>query len=132
MSETVDPLAILTDDAEIAQWNNFGLPNDRMSSENATILMNSQRWPLMIDPQLQGIKWIKNMYGSKLKVIRLGQKGYLDVIEEAIVQGSTVLIENIMENVDPVLEPLLGRNLIRKGTYVLKLFLKIYLICYSH
>jgi dynein heavy chain len=82
MSDTVDPLAILTDDAEIAQWNNFGLPNDRMSSENATILMNSQRWPLMIDPQLQGIKWIKNMYGAKLKVIRLGQKGYLDVIEE--------------------------------------------------
>ena len=43
MSDTVDPLDILTDDAEIAQFNNFGLPSDRMSSENATILMNSQR-----------------------------------------------------------------------------------------
>jgi len=82
MSDTVDPLASLTDDAEIAQWNNFGLPSDRMSSENATILMNSQRWPLMIDPQLQGIKWIKNTYGQKLKVLRLGAKGYLEVIEK--------------------------------------------------
>jgi dynein heavy chain len=118
MSDTVDPLTILTDDAEIAMWNNFGLPSDRMSSENATILMNSQRWPLMIDPQLQGIKWIKNMYGSSLKVIRLGQKGYLDVIEDAITKGHTVLIENIMESVDPVLEPLLARNLIKKGTAI--------------
>lgn len=52
MSDTVDPLTMLTDDAEIAQWNNYGLPSDRMSSENATILMNSERWPLMIDPQV--------------------------------------------------------------------------------
>lgn len=52
MSENVDPLSILTDDAEIATWNNFGLPSDRMSSENASILMNSQRWPLIIDPQV--------------------------------------------------------------------------------
>lgn len=53
MSDNVDPLSILTDDAEIAMWNNFGLPSDRMSSENASILMNSQRWPLIIDPQVR-------------------------------------------------------------------------------
>jgi dynein heavy chain len=64
----LDPMQLLTDDAQIAQWNNEGLPNDRMSAENATVLTNSERWPLMIDPQLQGIKWIKNKYGSELKV----------------------------------------------------------------
>ena len=64
----LDPMELLTDDAQIAQWNNEGLPNDRMSSENATVLTNSERWPLMIDPQLQGIKWIKNKYGNELKV----------------------------------------------------------------
>lgn len=58
-TEGLDPLTLLTDDAQIAQWNNEGLPGDRMSTENATILMNTQRWPLIIDPQLQGIKWIK-------------------------------------------------------------------------
>ena len=30
------------------------LPSDNMSTENATILTNSVKWPLMIDPQLQG------------------------------------------------------------------------------
>lgn len=55
----LDPLSLLTDGAQIASWNNEGLPNDRMSTENATILTSAERWPLMIDPQLQGIKWIK-------------------------------------------------------------------------
>ena len=67
-------------------------------------------------PQLQGIKWIKTRYGADLQVIRLGQRGYMDVVEQAISGGSVVLIENIGESVDPVLDPLLARNLIRKGT----------------
>lgn len=66
-------------------------------------------------PQLQGIKWIKQKYGEELRVIRLGQKGYLDVIEQSLATGATVLVENIGETVDPVLDPLLGRNLIKKG-----------------
>ena len=111
-----------------------------MSTENATILTNSDRWPLMIDPQvtdlprkvqqwleccwcvpspqLQGVKWIKQKYGEALIVVRLGQKGAMDTIEQGVTSGATVLLENIDENVDPVLDPLLGRNLIRKGRQV--------------
>ena len=61
----------------IALWNNENLPSDRMSTENATILLNAERWPLMIDPQLQGIKWIKTRVGKELKIVRIGQKGYV-------------------------------------------------------
>ncbi|XP_008011290.3 dynein axonemal heavy chain 17 [Chlorocebus sabaeus] len=114
----LDPLSLLTDDADVATWNNQGLPSDRMSTENATILCNTERWPLIVDAQLQGIKWIKNKYSSELKAIRLGQKSYLDVIEQAISEGDTLLIENIGETVDPVLDPLLGRNTIKKGKYI--------------
>lgn len=114
-------------------WHNEGLPSDRMSTENATILCNSDRWPLMIDPQvinslftfnfikkcsilkLQGVKWIKQKHGDSLQVIRLGQKGFLEIIEKSIMSGATVLVENIEESVDPVLDALLGRNLIKKG-----------------
>ncbi|MGH0119442.1 UNVERIFIED_CONTAM: hypothetical protein FKN15_024185 [Acipenser sinensis] len=114
----LDPLTLLTDDADIAAWNNQGLPSDRMSIENATILCNTERWPLIVDAQLQGIKWIKNKYGKELKVIRLGQKGYLESIERAISNGEILLIENIGETVEPVLDPLLGRNTIKKGRYI--------------
>lgn len=111
----LDVLSMLIDDADIAQWSNESLPSDRMSVENATILTSCDRWPLMIDPQLQGIKWIKTKYGETLKVIRLGQKGYLDKIEQALILGDTLLIENIEESIEAVLDPLLGRNTIKKG-----------------
>ncbi|XP_031336595.1 dynein beta chain, ciliary isoform X1 [Photinus pyralis] len=115
ITEGLDPLSLLTDDTQIAMWQNEGLPSDRMSTENATILSNSDRWPLLIDPQLQGVKWIKQKYSESLVVVRLGQKGYLDTMEKAITGGATVLVESIGENLDPVLDSLLGRNLIKKG-----------------
>lgn len=67
---------------------------------------------------LQGIKWVKKRYAENLIVVRLGQKGYLDRIEHAIMSGDVVLIENIEESIDPILDPLLGRNLIKKGRYI--------------
>ncbi|MEQ2203214.1 hypothetical protein XENOCAPTIV_026913, partial [Xenoophorus captivus] len=80
--------------------------------------LRSERWPLLIDPQLQGIKWIKSRYGNTLKVVSLGQKGYVDVIEQAVVAGDTVLIENLEETIDPVIDPLLGRHTIKKGSCI--------------
>merc|ERR1711881_598159 len=88
------------------------------SIENATILTNCERWPLMVDPQFQGLKWIKKRYGEDLKIVRLGTKGYLETIERAVSNGDVVLIENLPEYVDPVLDPLLGRNTIKKGKYI--------------
>uniref|UniRef100_A0A3P8V3P1 Dynein axonemal heavy chain 11 n=1 Tax=Cynoglossus semilaevis TaxID=244447 RepID=A0A3P8V3P1_CYNSE len=118
LTDGLDPVLMLTDDATVAAWHNQGLPNDRMSIENAAILTTSERWPLIIDPQQQGIKWIQNWLGSELRVVQLEQKGYLDVIERALCCGDTVLIENLPEKVDPVLEPLLGRNTLKKGRYI--------------
>jgi dynein heavy chain len=45
----------------------------------------------------------------------LGQKNYLDKIEQAISGGYVLLIENIEESIEAVLDPLLGRNTIKKG-----------------
>ncbi|XP_039885510.1 dynein heavy chain 11, axonemal isoform X2 [Simochromis diagramma] len=119
LTDGLDPVLMLTDDATVAAWHNQGLPNDRMSIENAAILTTSERWPLIIDPQQQGIKWIRNQLASELRVVQLGQKGCLDVIEQALVFGETVVIENLPEKVDPVLEPLLSRKTIKQGRYIL-------------
>ena len=50
---------MLVDDAMVASWMREGLPSDPTSVQNGTILTNSERWPLMMDPQLQGVLWIK-------------------------------------------------------------------------
>ena len=115
VTEGLDLISYLTDSAKIAGWNNEGLPSDRMSTENATILTSAERWPLMIDPQLQGIKWIKQKYADALTVVRLTHRNYLDTIERAVSAGEVVLLENLGEEVDPVLDHLLGRNTIKKG-----------------
>jgi dynein heavy chain len=54
-----DPLKVLVDDAIVAGWLREGLPSDPTSVQNGCILTNSERWPLMMDPQLQGIVWIR-------------------------------------------------------------------------
>merc|ERR1711881_425428 len=71
-----------------------------------------------VDPQFQGLKWIKKRYGEKLVVVRLGAKGYLETIERGVSNGEVVLIENLPEYVDPVLDALLGRNTIKKGKFI--------------
>lgn len=73
----LDPLSLLTDAADVAAWSNQGLPSDRTSTENATILCHTKRWPLVVDAQLQGIKWLKNKYGEELRAIRLGQRRWV-------------------------------------------------------
>ena len=53
---------IIGDPIVIGIWCNlFNLPADDFSIENAVIIDNCFAWPLMIDPQLQGNKWIKKM-----------------------------------------------------------------------
>lgn len=49
----VDPLDLLTNDGNNAKMTSEGLPADRISLENGSIITNCKRWPLIIDPQQQ-------------------------------------------------------------------------------
>ncbi|XP_056593901.1 dynein axonemal heavy chain 3 isoform X3 [Triplophysa dalaica] len=92
----------------IRTWQIAGLPVDSFSTDNGIIVSNSRRWPLMIDPQGQANKWIKNMNKSnKLSVIKLSDSNYIRTLENAIQFGTPVLLENVGEELDAVLEPVL-------------------------
>jgi hypothetical protein len=45
---------MLTNDGNNAKMISEGLPADRISIENGSIITNCKRWPLLIDPQTQG------------------------------------------------------------------------------
>jgi dynein heavy chain len=106
-TENTDLLTSIGDPIAIRTWSNFGLPSDQLSVQNAIILSKARRWPLMIDPQLQANQWIKNMEKEKLKVVNLEQKDYLRTIMHAVQFGNSVLIENVGEELDPAIEPIL-------------------------
>ncbi|KAI5937324.1 Dynein heavy chain 1, axonemal [Manis javanica] len=108
---------------KIRSWQIAGLPNDTLSVENGVINQFSQRWTHFIDPQGQANKWIKNMEkDSGLDVFKLSDRDFLRSMENAIRFGKPCLLENVGEELDPALEPvLLKQTYKQQGSTMLKL-----------
>ncbi|KAE8293583.1 Dynein heavy chain 7 [Larimichthys crocea] len=106
----------LGDPIKIRAWNIAGLPSDSFSIDNGVIVSNSRRWPLMIDPQGQANKWVKNSEKDKnLSVIKLTDSDYMRTLENCIQFGTPLLLENVGEELDPSLEPLLLKQIFKQG-----------------
>jgi dynein heavy chain len=114
---------VLGDPVMIREWNIQGLPADSLSIENGVISSAAKRWPLLIDPQSQGNKWIKNMEReNNLQVVKLSNPKFLQIIESGCKVGYPVLLENIDETLDPSLGPIMERNIKKeKGSLQIKL-----------
>ena len=101
---------------EIREWNIQNLPRDNVSISNAIMMQKSDRWPLMIDPQLQANEWIKTMEGDNgLRVCRQVQSDFVRTIENCIQFGRPVLLEDVPEIIDPVLESILLKEIVKVG-----------------
>ncbi|XP_074405907.1 dynein axonemal heavy chain 12 [Zonotrichia albicollis] len=106
----------LGDPVKIRAWNIAGLPTDVFSVDNGVIVDNSRRWPLMIDPQGQANKWIKNFEkDNRLNVIKISDSDYMRTVENCIQFGTPLLLENVGEELDPSLEPLLLKQTFKQG-----------------
>nr|KAJ3421411.1 Dynein heavy chain 1, axonemal [Polyrhizophydium stewartii] len=106
----------LGDNVKLREWEISGLPKDSLSRDNAIIVHNSRRWPLLIDPQGQANKWIRNMEKEHgLDIIKLTDRDFLRTLENAIRFGKSVLLENVGEKLDPALEPVLLRQTFKQG-----------------
>lgn len=106
---------VLADPVRIRAWNIAGLPKDQSSIDNGAIVSKCRRWPLMIDPQGQANKWIKNMEGDKLVITKLSDSDFLRKLENAIQFGKPVLLENVGAELDVALEPLLLRQTFKQS-----------------
>ncbi|RHY56820.1 hypothetical protein DYB38_001612 [Aphanomyces astaci] len=108
----------LGDLVKIREWTIAKLPNDSFSIDNAIMMQRSNRWPLvlMIDPQGQANRWVKNMEEKNgAKVVKLSQAGFVRALENAIMVGAPFLIENVPEEIDPMLEPVLLKQIVKAG-----------------
>jgi len=93
-----------------------------MSLENATVISSCSRWPLIIDPQLQGSVWIRGKEGENLITINISAPKWLGKLTNAISIGKSVLIEGVQQEIDATLDPLLMRAIIKKGkSYTLEM-----------
>ncbi|KAL7754338.1 hypothetical protein RI367_000319 [Sorochytrium milnesiophthora] len=115
VSESFSLAEQLADPNRVREWNVQGLPADNISTENGILVTRGRRWPLMIDPQGQANRWIRNMEGAELKVVKLSEGKFLRSLENAVRAGQPVLLEDVGETLDPALEPLLLKQTIRQG-----------------
>jgi dynein heavy chain len=113
-SESFDFCNFLADPSNVRDWNIQGLPADAFSTENGVMVTRGRRWPLMIDPQGQAVKWVKNMeVKSGLKVLSLSMPDMARQMESAVQFGQPVLLADVLEEMDPLLEPLLAKSFIK-------------------
>lgn len=70
------------------EWSIQGLPADALSVENGIICTAAKRWPLLIDPQSQANKWIKQREKDNgLQVTKLSNPKFLALVELGIRYG---------------------------------------------
>jgi len=108
----------LVDEQTVGDWNMEGLPTDELSIQNGIMVTRSSRFPLMIDPQSQAISWIKSREKALEEfnlIITLAHPNLRDFFKIPLQEGFPVLIENVENEVDPMLDPMLEKQITVKG-----------------
>jgi dynein heavy chain len=101
---------LLTNDVECARWASEGLPQDELSVQNGILTTHATRWPLCIDPQEQAVVWIREKEKqNNLVKTSLNEANYAKQLEGAIRYGFSVIFENIDEELDPMIDPVLEK-----------------------
>ncbi|KAK3924935.1 Dynein heavy chain 10, axonemal [Frankliniella fusca] len=101
----------LTTDVEISKWTSEGLPPDELSVQNGILTMQSNCFPLCIDPQQQALNWIKRKEEkNNLRVLTFNDADFLKQLEMGIKYGHPVLFQDVDDHIDPVIENILSKN----------------------
>jgi len=101
--------------SERLTWQSQGLPGDHLSLENGVILDHGTRFPLVIDPSGQAISFLLNKHrDEKIQTTSFLDKAFTKTLAGAVRFGTTLLVENV-EKIDPILNPILNKELQRTG-----------------
>eukprot|EP00924_Labyrinthula_sp_SR-Ha-C_P008574 snap_masked-scaffold_37-processed-gene-0.12-mRNA-1 protein AED:0.06 eAED:0.07 QI:0/0/0/1/1/1/3/0/4292 len=129
---------ILGDPVEINNWQVLGLPSDALSTENALVIFNSERYSLIIDPQSQANKFLRNLGAQRsakqdaeskentksdlFASVKANGNNLVRMLESSMRFGKWLLLEDVTEKIDPVLDPVLLRQFfIQDGQRMIKL-----------
>lgn len=109
----------LSNPDERLRWQANALPSDELCTENAIMLKRFNRYPLIIDPSGQATDFIMNEFKDR----KITKTSFLDDsfrknLESALRFGNPLLVQDV-ENYDPILNPVLNRELRRTGGRVL-------------
>uniref|UniRef100_A0AAV2J329 Cytoplasmic dynein 2 heavy chain 1 n=1 Tax=Knipowitschia caucasica TaxID=637954 RepID=A0AAV2J329_KNICA len=110
-----DLRSFLCTESEQLIWKSEGLPSDDLSMENALVILQSVACPFLIDPSSRATEWLcTHLKQRRLEVINLQDGNFMTSLELAVRFGKTLVIQE-MDSIEPVLYPLLRRELIAQG-----------------
>merc|ERR1719160_397822 len=120
-SERVNLVEFLVDQGTIGEWSLEGLPSDDLSVQNGIMVTRSSRFPLMVDPQGQANRWIKSRESERIQrsptntITTLAARNLKDQLEFTMGEGLCLIIENVENELAPLLDPVLDKAIIKKG-----------------
>ncbi|RHY37518.1 hypothetical protein DYB25_000117 [Aphanomyces astaci] len=118
VTSDLDVITFLVDIGTIGDWNIQGLPTDSLSIQNGIMVTRSSRYPLLVDPQGQALSWIKNRESARMPTYgstTLNHPKLKDQLEYCMGEGRALVITGVEEDIDPMMDPVLERQIIVKG-----------------
>lgn len=104
---------------ERLRWQSNSLPSDDLCVENAIMLSRFNRYPLIIDPSGQATKFILNEFeGRKITKTSFLDDSFRKNLESSLRFGNPLLVQDV-ESYDPILNPVLNREVRKTGGRVL-------------
>ena len=115
--------AALGDVEKLSDWALRGLPNENTAYENMIIIDETidKRYPVLIDPEGQAFRYMRDNIGAPSEAQPLAQQGRLCVkasspnavkqLQIALQQGSVVFCENAGEVTHPALVSILRKEI---------------------
>jgi dynein heavy chain 2 len=85
----------LATEAQLLTFKKEGLPADNLSMENAIMILNAVRTPLIIDPATQATNWLKKSLSQSkesVEILNHQDKKFNTTLELAIRFGKTLVI----------------------------------------
>ncbi|CAH8626081.1 unnamed protein product [Dicrocoelium dendriticum] len=112
----------LTTEREQTVWRNEGLPSDRLSGENALVILEGTKesngttmCPFIVDPSSRIVNWLKvHFKDQRVETINQQSSNFITTLELSVRFGKLLIVQEVDE-IEPILFPLLSRNFGSRG-----------------
>ncbi|VEN39261.1 unnamed protein product [Callosobruchus maculatus] len=111
----IDIESFFSSERERTLWQSEGISSDRLSLQNAIMILKASIVPLLIDPTSVAVNWIKRHFeGRNIEVTTQNCPKFNTMLELAIRFGKVFIVEEI-DDVSPTLLQVLKKELLHQG-----------------
>jgi hypothetical protein len=111
----------LVDRGQQEDWVLHGLPLDVNSLQNALLISSSPRFPILVDPQGQALKWLLSQAAMRLPMYGVMDRKHPKLREQlgyALGEGRVLVVSGVDDSsLDAHLMSVVRRNIVLHGTF---------------